>query len=74
MRVRAPSLDLALEEPRSGLAPLLPPDVAPVGARAAWAGRALVVATSFSDTLRLTRRTCNGDRLETATLFPSGAQ
>ncbi|HWP05532.1 MAG TPA: hypothetical protein VNN72_07315 [Polyangiaceae bacterium] len=71
MRVRAPSLDLALEEPRSGLAPLLPPDVAPVGARAAWAGRALLVATSFSDTLRLTRRSCNGDRLETVTLFPS---
>lgn len=71
MRVRAPSLDLALDEPRSGLAPLLPPDVAPSGARAAWAGRALVVATSFADTLRLTRRSCNGDRIETTTLFPS---
>lgn len=71
MRLRAPSLDLALDEPRSGLAPLLPPDVAPTGARAVWAGRALLVATSFADELRLTRRSCNGDRLETATLLPS---
>jgi hypothetical protein len=71
MRVRAPSLDLALDEPRASLAPLLPPDVAPVGARAAWAGRALMVATSFADTLRLTRRSCNGDRIETTTLLPS---
>ena len=70
MRIRAPSLDLALDEPRSGLAPLLPPDVARTGARAVWAGRALVVATSFAEQLRLTRRTCNGDRLETATLLP----
>ena len=74
LRVRAPSLDLALDEPRSGLAPLLPPDVAPLGARAAWTGRALVVATSFADQLRLTRRTCTGDRLETVTLLPSAAQ
>jgi hypothetical protein len=32
------------------------------------------VATSFADQLRLTRRTCNGDRLETMTLLPSGGQ
>jgi len=65
LRIRAPSLDLALEEPRSGLASLLPPDVAPAGARAVWTGRALLVATSFAEELRLSRRTCNGDRLET---------
>lgn len=74
LRVRASSLDLALDEPRSGLAPLLPPDVAPAGARAAWTGRALVVATSFADELRLTRRSCNGDRLETVTLLPRAVQ
>lgn len=70
LRIRAPSLDLALDEPRSGLAALLPPDVAPTGARAAWTGRALLVATSFAEELRLTRRTCNGDRLEMSTLLP----
>jgi hypothetical protein len=74
MRIRAPSLDLALDEPRAGLAPLLPPDVAPAGARAAWAGHALVIATSFADELRLTRRTCSGDRIDTATLLPSPPQ
>jgi hypothetical protein len=70
LRIRALSLDLALDEPRSGLAPLLPPDVAQSGARAAWTGRALLVATSFAEELRVTRRTCTGDRLETATLLP----
>ena len=70
LRVRAPSLDLALEEPRSGLAPLLPPDVAPTGSRAAWTGRALVVASSFAERLRVSVRQCRGDRIETATLVP----
>jgi hypothetical protein len=70
LRVRAPSLELALEEPRAGLSPLLPPDVAPSGARAAWTGRALVVASSFAERLRVTVRTCRGDRLETSALVP----
>jgi hypothetical protein len=70
LRIRAPSLDLALDEPRSGLAPLLPPDAAPAGARVAWAGSALVVASSSADAVRLSRRTCRGDRLETSTLVP----
>ena len=70
MRIRAPSLDLPLDEPRAGLASLLPADVAQAGARAVWAGRALLIATSFAEQLRLTRRTCNGDRIETSTLLP----
>jgi len=70
LRVRTPSLDLALDEPRSGLAPLLPPDVAPAGSRAVWSGHALVVAASFAEQVRLTRRTCDGARLVTTTIAP----
>jgi hypothetical protein len=66
--IRAPSLDLLLDEPRSGLTPLLPPDLAPPGSRAVWAGRALVVATSFADRLRLARYTCAADKLDVQTL------
>jgi hypothetical protein len=70
LRVRTSSLDLALDEPRSGLAPLLPPDVAPPGSRAVWTGRALVVAASFAEQLRVTRRTCEGTRLLMTTIAP----
>lgn len=70
LRVRTPSLDLVLDEPRSGLAPLLPPDVAPPGSRAVWTGRALVVAASFAEQVRLTRRTCDGMRLVSTTITP----
>lgn len=66
--VRAPSLDLPLDEPRSGLAALLPPTLAPLGARAVWTGRALVVGTTLGDRVRLTRHTCAGDALRTETL------
>lgn len=66
--VRAPSLDLPLDEPRSGLAVLLPPNLAPPGARAVWAGRALVVGTTLADRVRLARYTCAGDTLRTETL------
>lgn len=66
--LRAASLDLTLDEPRSGLTPLLPLDLAPPGARAVWAGRALLVATSFADRLRLARYACAGDNLATQTL------
>ena len=66
--IRAPSLDLTLDEPRSGLTPLLPLDLAPPGARAVWAGRALIVATSFADRLRLARYACAGDKLAVQTL------
>jgi hypothetical protein len=66
--IRAPSLELLLDEPRPGLASLLPPELAPPGARAVWAGRALVVATSFADHVRLARYACAGDQLGTQTL------
>lgn len=66
--IRAPSLDLLLDEPRSALAPLLPPNLAPPGARAVWAGRALVVGTTLADRVRLARYTCAGDALRTETL------
>jgi hypothetical protein len=62
--VRAPSLELALEEPRSGLSALLPAELAPAGARAVWAGRALLVATSLGDGVRIARYRCSGERLE----------
>jgi hypothetical protein len=59
----APSLDLLLDEPRSGLAMLLPAELAPEGARAAWTGRALVVATTFADRVRLVHSVCAGEKL-----------
>jgi hypothetical protein len=66
--LRAPSLDLALEEPRSGLTALLPSELSPPGARAVWTGKALVVAAALADRVRLVRHTCAGDRIETTTL------
>ncbi len=66
--LRAPSLELPLDEPRSGLAALLPPNLAPLGARAVWTGRALVVGTTLGDRVRLTRHTCAADGLRTETL------
>lgn len=62
-RVRAPGLDLVLDEPRGGLEALLPSDLAPPGSRAAWSGRALVVAATGSGALSLTRHRCEGGRL-----------
>jgi hypothetical protein len=66
--LRAPSLDLELEEPRSSLTALLPRELAPAGARAAWTGRALVVATPLGERVRLVRHRCQGERLEASTL------
>jgi hypothetical protein len=66
--IHAASLDLALDEPRSALAPLLPSTLAPAGARAAWTGRALVVGTTLADRVRLDRYTCAGDELQSETL------
>jgi hypothetical protein len=66
--VHAASLDLTLDEPRSALTPLLPVALAPPGARAVWAGRALVIATSFAARLRLARYACAGDTLAVQTL------
>jgi hypothetical protein len=66
--LRAPSLELELDGPRSDLTALLPVGLAPPGARAAWTGKALVVATALADRVRLVRHTCSGDRLEAMTL------
>ena len=63
-RLRAPSLELVLDEPRAGLSGILPPELAPPGARVVWAGRALLVATTLGDGVRLARYACLGDRLE----------
>jgi hypothetical protein len=62
--IRAASLDLALDEPRSGLAALLPKELAPPGARSVWTGRALVVGTTLGAGVRLVRYTCAGEKLE----------
>ncbi|HTQ03552.1 MAG TPA: hypothetical protein VMI54_06835 [Polyangiaceae bacterium] len=66
--LHAPSLDLLLDEPRVGLAGLLPQNLAPAGARAVWTGRALVVGTTLADRVHLARYTCAGDTLKTETL------
>jgi len=63
-RVRAPGLELALDEPRDRLEGILPPDIAPAGSRASWSGRALVVAAATGDALALTRFACAGDRVQ----------
>jgi len=62
-RIRAPGLDLELDEPRDRLEGILPPDIAPAGSRVSWSGRALVVAAATGDALALTRFTCAGDRV-----------
>jgi hypothetical protein len=66
--IHAPSLELLLDEPRSALGALLPTELAPPGARAVWAGHALVVATSFADRVHVARYVCTGDKLETGVL------
>jgi hypothetical protein len=62
-RVRAPGLELVLDEPRAGLEALLPADLAPAGARAVWSGRALLVAATGTGALAVTRHRCDGGRL-----------
>jgi hypothetical protein len=62
-RVRAPGLDLALDEPRGRLEALLPIDLVPVGARAVWSGRALLVAATGAGPLALNRYRCEAGRL-----------
>jgi hypothetical protein len=62
-RVRAPGLDLVLDEPRAGLETLLPADLTPAGSRAAWSGRALLVATAGSGALGMSRFRCEAGRL-----------
>jgi hypothetical protein len=50
---------LELSAPKAGLDALLPETIANRGSRAAWAGRALVVATKTGDRLTLTRHACS---------------
>ncbi len=59
-RIRGAGLDLRLDEPRGGLTPLLPPEVAPPRSRAAWSGRALLVASALGEALGVTRFGCRG--------------
>jgi hypothetical protein len=62
-RLRAPGLDLVLDEPRAGLEAVLPGELAPEGARATWSGRALVVASTGGGALGVTRHRCDGGQL-----------
>jgi hypothetical protein len=64
-RVRAPGLDLVLDEPRGRLETVLHSDLVPAGARAVWSGRALVVATTSAGPLTLNRRRCEASGLVT---------
>jgi hypothetical protein len=52
------SIRIALDEPSSRLAALLPSRVAPLGARAVWTGKALLVATAVGSKLTLSRHRC----------------
>jgi hypothetical protein len=61
-RVRAPGLDLALDEPRGRLEALLPEDTVPASGRAVWSGRALVVAATGAGPLTLSRHRCEAGR------------
>ncbi len=61
-RVRAPGLDLILDEPRARLEAILPSDIAPPGSRAAWAGRSLIVGSATGGALAVKRVVCEGDR------------
>jgi hypothetical protein len=71
--VRAPALDLPLTEPRAALQTILPPELAPRGARAVWSGRALLIASTLGAQLRLTATTCHGDTLKTRLLDSASA-
>jgi hypothetical protein len=64
-RVRAPGLDLVLDEPRGRLETVLRTDLVPVGARAVWSGRALIVATTAAGPLTMNRHRCEASRLVT---------
>jgi hypothetical protein len=59
----APPLVLVLDTPHDGLAPLLPPSIAPRNARAVWTGTTLLVATWIENELALHRYECRGSEL-----------
>ncbi|HEX2677741.1 MAG TPA: hypothetical protein VHM19_13910, partial [Polyangiales bacterium] len=55
---------LTLDEPRDRIELLLPPELAPAGARAAFTGRRVLIASvDTSDQLQLDALTCQGDAL-----------
>jgi hypothetical protein len=60
--LRASGFELLLEEPRGGLEALLPSAIAPRGARAVFTGRALLVASSVGNALRVARYVCDKDQ------------
>jgi hypothetical protein len=61
--IKAPDFELVLRQPLSGLSPLLPPDIAPVGARAVWTGVALIVARWVAGEVTLRRYECRAGEL-----------
>ncbi len=65
--IRATGWELPLHEPRSELEAVLPERIAPVGARAVWTGRALLVAQRMSGRLELRRYACRDGALHSET-------
>jgi len=47
---------------------VLPSELSPRGSRAVWTGRALLVAATLGEELRVTAHTCQGDRVQTVPL------
>jgi hypothetical protein len=60
--IRASGFELLLDQPRGGLEALLPSAIAPRGARASFTGRALLVASSAGNALRVARYVCDKDQ------------
>ncbi len=73
-RVLLDNGELELSAPRAGLEALLPENMASRHARAAWAGRALVVATPSSRGLTLTRYACSAGIFSADRVRPRPAQ
>lgn len=57
----------AFSTPQRGLELLLPPHLAPAGARAAWSGNALLVASTLGSELHWRRYVCDGEAMVAAT-------
>ncbi len=60
--IRASGFELLLAEPRGALEALLPSVIAPRGARAVFTGRALLVASSVGNALRVARYVCEREQ------------
>jgi hypothetical protein len=60
--IRASGFELLLDQPRGRLEALLPSAIAPRGSRAAFTGRALLVASSVGQSLRVARYVCERDQ------------